>query len=886
MSVFAAAFVFRSALVSLLAPAFLTRAGLQEVSLQMGNIGSSHVEIDFATGILPLPAGDIRVQLEGVAYDFNYRQLLAGKVERFKVAKAELNLPNWEKKPVPDQNDAKEQGDFSLEQLFQLAKKVQALPLEALQVDTLVVHASLFGDTLITPPLLLEYASRAEGGRLLLRQQPAQDLQGETAPLALELDVSSELVQLNVKAEPASLQEWLPLPLPLQRGEVEMQASIDQNDANLRSLQLQIQAKESGGLDWQVDFLQLAVHATSPAGKEQLLFTSDSHLSVQGLKTPGLQLEEARLPLQGQVDIGPGKYQLDWQPQEQLALKGLQFADIRIAAAQAEKISLTALWHRATPQEDKADKADQPQAEIQLGAGTVIHIQQLALPGLQAEAVQFPLEGTMFLSADSYQLDWQPQAALVSQGIRVGETRIATLQGDGLSLQLRMARSETLPRAASAKRERELGHIVLGKSSRLELRQLSSPGWRFDSLGAQIPLQLRLFTTRQELHWRPQDALVVQGLQVGGKAEATAFVPLHFRDIRLQYEGNQGTSRANADFLLAEAGGALRVDWQQRAAGSSQELSVHTPKPLPLNTDSSPLRVLAKPPAALEAVVFEQGQIKADLRLNWGKAPTSARLNVDVQDGLVRHGNMEYQGINLQQRLNLSPQLRSVQAGPVSVQAIKGPIAIEDVSARLQVVPSSVKKGGAAFLISDGRAGIFDGRVETANCRYDPGRSRNACIFSLHGLDLAAILALHKVEGLDVSGRINGQVPVSLNKEGFSVSDGSLINSGDGGVIQYLPSNEALKSSPYSEYVLKALEDYRYHSLNASLTYEPDGTLVAGLELQGRSPKLETSRPVHLNLRAEQNLLSLLKSLQYSQGLTSELNRRVQERFQPEQTKP
>ena len=117
MSVFAAAFVFRSALVSLLAPAFLTRAGLQEVSLQMGNIGSSHVEIDFATGILPLPAGDIRVQLEGVAYDFNYRQLLAGKVERFKVAKAELNLPNWEKKPVPDQNDAKEQGDFSLEQL-------------------------------------------------------------------------------------------------------------------------------------------------------------------------------------------------------------------------------------------------------------------------------------------------------------------------------------------------------------------------------------------------------------------------------------------------------------------------------------------------------------------------------------------------------------------------------------------------------------------------------------------------------------------------------------------------------------------------------------------------------------------------------------------------
>ena len=141
------------------------------------------------------------------------------------------------------------------------------------------------------------------------------------------------------------------------------------------------------------------------------------------------------------------------------------------------------------------------------------------------------------------------------------------------------------------------------------------------------------------------------------------------------------------------------------------------------------------------------------------------------------------------------------------------------------------------------------------------------------------------MEGLDVSGRINGNIPVRHDRSGFSVADGSLANAGAGGVIHYQPSSEALKSSPYSEYVLQALEDYRYHNLVASISYKPDGTLLAGLQLQGKSPKLETSRPVHLNLQAEQNLLSLLKSLQYSQGLTSELNRRVQERFQPKQAK-
>ncbi len=33
----------------------------------------------------------------------------------------------------------------------------------------------------------------------------------------------------------------------------------------------------------------------------------------------------------------------------------------------------------------------------------------------------------------------------------------------------------------------------------------------------------------------------------------------------------------------------------------------------------------------------------------------------------------------------------------------------------------------------------------------------------------------------------------------------------------------------------------------------------------------ETDRPVHLNIRAEQNLLSLLQSIRYSQGIPSEL---------------
>jgi hypothetical protein len=60
--------------------------------------------------------------------------------------------------------------------------------------------------------------------------------------------------------------------------------------------------------------------------------------------------------------------------------------------------------------------------------------------------------------------------------------------------------------------------------------------------------------------------------------------------------------------------------------------------------------------------------------------------------------------------------------------------------------------------------------------------------------------------------------------------------------------------------------------------YLPDGLLTIALQLQGKNPKLEGGRPVHLNITTEQNLLSLLKSLQYSQSLSSELDRKIRNR--------
>ena len=102
-----------------------------------------------------------------------------------------------------------------------------------------------------------------------------------------------------------------------------------------------------------------------------------------------------------------------------------------------------------------------------------------------------------------------------------------------------------------------------------------------------------------------------------------------------------------------------------------------------------------------------------------------------------------------------------------------------------------------------------------------------------------------------------------------------------GGIIRYQPSGGTFAESGLTAYALKALEEFRYEQFSARISYQPEGTLIAQLRLVGQSPRLDTQRPVHLNIHTEQNLLSLLKSIRYSQGLSSELEQDMRRHIPP-----
>jgi hypothetical protein len=84
-------------------------------------------------------------------------------------------------------------------------------------------------------------------------------------------------------------------------------------------------------------------------------------------------------------------------------------------------------------------------------------------------------------------------------------------------------------------------------------------------------------------------------------------------------------------------------------------------------------------------------------------------------------------------------------------------------------------------------ARFFGGGMVIDDLVYDFNRPASSFVVRLQGIEPAGILSVYPVPGLEVSGLVEGTVPVSFTPEGVTVQDGMLRNAGTVGMIRYLP---------------------------------------------------------------------------------------------------
>lgn len=143
-------------------------------------------------------------------------------------------------------------------------------------------------------------------------------------------------------------------------------------------------------------------------------------------------------------------------------------------------------------------------------------------------------------------------------------------------------------------------------------------------------------------------------------------------------------------------------------------------------------------------------------------------------------------------------------------------------------------------------------------------------------LSLAQILQLQQQPGLSGSGVLAGTIPLTVNSQGVSVINGS-IRAENGGTLAFQPDDSVLQlgaTNPGLAIALEALTDFHFDTLKVGIDYAPDGEMQLATQLSGKNPGWNSGHPVNLSVNIQENLLKLLKTLQFADQLTNKLESR------------
>lgn len=503
----------------------------------------------------------------------------------------------------------------------------------------------------------------------------------------------------------------------------------------------------------------------------------------------------------------------------------------------------------------------------------------------QLELNQDQLNGTLKAEASLLKLfraETDP-GALPSRGRITAQWSLNWLQTDEQSLHLLLNLSNIQGQQLQAKAIQlqvdgtwlpALQVLQLGPSSHLVVNKAQKDDLTVAAVELNLAGQVRLKPDGWQVEIKPASSWTTKGLVLNSKP----LNPLHLNVLQATAERTGDTTKAHCRFHPPQGTGILQANFEYVPGNQgSGTATLKTVGPLVMSASSNLLLLL--PSTYTTPFTLTSGDVKLDLQLRWsGHNNRDLRGSFSLDKGEGMMGPSPLTGMTVRQTLRFVPGLESLEPGVVEIERLGGPVALEHL--RLTTAVRRSQSGPLPSIVLARASGkLFGGRITANQCVYDLNQPVHSCRLHIANVEVAQIIALQNAKGLEASGTVEGQLPLELSPKGISINGGELHSMNEGGIIRYQPPGDTFAHSELTASALKALEEFRYQQLSVQIGYQPDGTLTAGLRLVGHSPRLDATRPVHLNIQTEQNLLSLLKSIRYSQGLTSELEQEMQQRI-------
>lgn len=165
-----------------------------------------------------------------------------------------------------------------------------------------------------------------------------------------------------------------------------------------------------------------------------------------------------------------------------------------------------------------------------------------------------------------------------------------------------------------------------------------------------------------------------------------------------------------------------------------------------------------------------------------------------------------------------------------------------------------------SLAIKRGVLNLADGKLRLNASRLSPELTGTLDI-EASGVALSRLAPLFQVEGISLDGRIDGHIPLVLDKDGIKVAKAQLAAQNNG-YVRYRPKivPPALQDSGEGvSLMLAALKDFQYESLAMGLDGLAGGETTVEFHLKGRNPGLHDGKPFEFNFRLTGPLDSLAR---------------------------
>ncbi|MFQ5915634.1 MAG: YdbH domain-containing protein [Nitrospinota bacterium] len=331
--------------------------------------------------------------------------------------------------------------------------------------------------------------------------------------------------------------------------------------------------------------------------------------------------------------------------------------------------------------------------------------------------------------------------------------------------------------------------------------------------------------------------------------------PPYVRPLRLKAEIKRHEDRLLFSGQINELSGKLALDFdgaQDLAGGGGNvNLRLHQLRFTPKVDQPQDLF-----PALRDSIAWASGKVALEGKITWAGQKLTSKVKLLIEELSLRTDQLVLNRVNSKVRFD---SLRPLSTPPGQLVAI----AMIDVGFPLThgVISFHIEPEGR-LVIERTEWRLAGGKIRAEGVSIDPRSAQHKFVLEIEGVNLQKLVALAKVEGLTVIGRLTGDIAVLIKEGALIIREGLLEATPEGGTVRYDPSEvpSALRhGGEKTQLMLSALENFQYKTLRIKLNRRSDGNTKVSLHLRGSNPDFFKGRPVELNLNLSGQLDQMLQ---------------------------